>query len=38
MFGLSFTSIVGSHIRISKKGVITRVARGVKTFEFEIWG
>jgi hypothetical protein len=38
MFGLSITSIVRSHIRVNKRGTITKVARGVKIFEFEIWG
>jgi len=37
-FGLSFISIVGSHIKVSKRGAIAKVARGVKAFEFEIWG
>jgi len=38
MFKLNFTSTAGSHIKVSKKGAIARVVRGVKIFEFEIWG
>lgn len=37
-FRLNFISIVGSHIRVNKRATITRVVRGVKIFEFEIWG
>jgi hypothetical protein len=38
MFKLNLTYTVGIHIRVNKRGVIARVAKGVKVFEFEIWG
>jgi hypothetical protein len=38
MFGLNLNFTTGSHIRINKRGAITKVARSVKLFEFEIWG
>jgi hypothetical protein len=38
MFELNLTSIVGSHIIVSKRGAIAKVVRGVKIFKFEIWG
>jgi hypothetical protein len=38
MSGFSFTSIIGSYIKVNKRGAIARVARGVKNLNLKFGG